>query len=130
MSVLQRAIALETGKPDSPFAPPDNPSPPEDLFTDRDYGDTEVQAFREFLFGRSSEELEQLSARMANEGLTSIELDSRLDDVSRDGGSILFEFFRARLVQCSARRVAQLAGPRHTAEGYVMIAWLQKQCGA
>ncbi len=36
MSVLQRAIALETGKPDSPFAPPDNPSPPEDLFTDRD----------------------------------------------------------------------------------------------
>lgn len=101
-----------------------------DLFTDRDYGDTEVQAFREFLFGRSSEELEQLSARMANEGLTSIELDSRLDDVSRDGGSILFEFFRARLVQCSARRVAQLAGPRHTAEGYVMIAWLQKQCGA
>jgi hypothetical protein len=100
-----------------------------DLFTDRDYGDAEVQAFREFLFGRSSEELEQLSERMATEGLTSIELDSRIDDVGRDGGSILFEFFRARLVQCSARRVARLAGPRHTAEGYVMIAWLQKQCG-
>ena len=99
-----------------------------DLFTDRDYGEVELQAFREFLFGTSSEELERLALRMASEGLTSIELDSRIGEASRDGGSILFEFFRARLVQCSARRVAQLAGPRHTAEGYVMLAWLQKQC--
>jgi len=101
-----------------------------ELFCDRDYDDCELQAFREFLFGTSSEELERLAARMADEGLTSIELDSQLDDVSRDGGSILFEFFRARLVQCSARRVAQLKGPRHTAEGYVMIAWLRRQCAA
>ncbi|MFN3240868.1 MAG: hypothetical protein ACE37K_05070 [Planctomycetota bacterium] len=99
-----------------------------DLFTSGDYGDTELQAFREFLFGTSSEELERLSVRMAKEGLTSIELDSRVDEAARDSGSILFEFFRARLVQCSARRVACLQGPRHTAEGYVMMAWLQKQC--
>lgn len=99
-----------------------------DLLTDRDYDEVQLQAFREFLFGTSSEELDRLAERMAKEGLTSIELDSRIGERSRDGGSILFEFFRARLVQCSARRVANLPGPRHTAEGYVMLAWLEKQC--
>ena len=32
MAVLQRAITLESGKPDSPFLPPDNPTPPETMF--------------------------------------------------------------------------------------------------
>lgn len=98
-----------------------------DLLLDQDYGEVEVAAFREFLFGTSSEELERLALRMAREGLTSIELDSRLDERERDAGSILFEFFRSRLVQCGARRVAGLPGPRHTAEGYVMLAWLARQ---
>lgn len=98
-----------------------------DLLMDQDYGEVEVQAFREFLFGTSSEELERLAQRMANEGLTSIELDSRVDAGGRDAGSILFEFFRTRLMQCTARRTARLAGPRHTAEGYVMLAWLARQ---
>ena len=98
-----------------------------DLFTERDFEEVELQAFREFLFGTSSEELDRLALRMAREGLTSIELDSQFGEASRDAGSILFEFFRSRLVQCSARRVADLPGPRHTAEGYVMLTWLQKQ---
>lgn len=98
-----------------------------ELLLDQDYGEVEVQAFREFLFGTSSEELERLALRMANEGLSSIELDSRVGAATRDAGSILFEFFRARLVQCSARRTANLPGPRHTAEGYVMLAWLARQ---
>lgn len=106
-----------------------------DLFADRAYDEVEQQAFREFLFGTSSEELERLARRMAAEGLSSIELDSRLapagqDGSARDAGSILFEFFRARLVKCGARRVADLPGPRHTAEGYVMLAWLAQQRSA
>jgi hypothetical protein len=101
-----------------------------ELLLAQDYGEVELQAFREFLFGTSSEELDRLAMRMATEGLSSIELDSRVDAgaaAGRDAGSILFEFFRARLVQCSARRIAKLPGPRHTAEGYVMLAWLAKQ---
>lgn len=98
-----------------------------ELLLDQDYGEVEVAAFREFLFGTSSEELERLALRMAREGLSSIELDSRPDDRARDAGSILFEFFRGRIVQCGARRVAGLPGPRHTAEGYVMLAWLARQ---
>jgi hypothetical protein len=101
-----------------------------ELLCNRDYHEVELQAFREFLFGTSSEELDRLALRMATEGLSSIELDSRVDEAgpaTRDAGSILFEFFRARLVQCSARRIAHLPGPRHTAEGYVMLAWLARQ---
>ena len=84
-----------------------------ELLCDRSYGEVEVQAFREFLFGTSSEELERLAQRMASEGLSSIELDSRVEagGEARDAGSILFEFFRARLVQCSARRTARLMPP-------------------
>ncbi len=99
-----------------------------DLLLDQDYGEVEVAAFREFLFGTSSEELDRLAQRMARENLSSIELDSRID-AKRDAGSLLFEFFRTRLVQCGARRAAGLPGPRHTAEGYVMLAWLGKQTG-
>jgi hypothetical protein len=99
-----------------------------ELLLDQDYGEAEVQAFREFLFGTSSEELERLARRMADEGLSSIEIDSQLGHGQRDAGSILYEFFRSRYVQCSARRVAGLPGPRHTAEGYVMLAWLAQQC--
>ncbi|MBL8752351.1 MAG: hypothetical protein JNK15_03540 [Planctomycetes bacterium] len=98
-----------------------------DLLLDQDYGEVEVAAFHEFLFGTSSEELDRLAQRMAREGLSSIELDSRRDDASRDAGSLLFEFFRSRLVQCGARRATGLPGPRHTAEGYVMLAWLARQ---
>ena len=98
-----------------------------DLLLDQDYGEGELLAFREFLFGTSSEELERLAARMASEGRSSIEIDSRIDATARDAGSILYEFFRGRFVQCSARRLAKLPGPRHTAEGYVMLAWLGQQ---
>ncbi|MCR9247897.1 MAG: hypothetical protein NXI31_22945 [bacterium] len=98
-----------------------------ELFAEREPGCEEEQAFREFLFGTSSEELERLAQRMAAEGLTSIELDARVDHSSRDAGSILFEFFRSRLVQCSARRIGNLDGPRHTAEGYVLLAWLARR---
>lgn len=98
-----------------------------ELFGRYEPGEDEEQAFREFLFGTSSEDLERLALRMASEGLSSIEIDSRIGDASRDAGSILFEFFRTRLVQCSARRIGHLVGPQHTAEGYVMLAWLARQ---
>jgi hypothetical protein len=98
-----------------------------DLLIGQDYGEAEVLAFREFLFGTSSEALERLAERMAKEGISSIELDSRVGDSVRDAGSILFEFFRTRNVLCSARRTALLPGPRHTAEGYVMLAWLARR---
>lgn len=96
-----------------------------DLLTSGAHGEQTVLAFREFLFDRSSEELERLVDRMAREGLRSIELDSRLADTGRDAGSIFYEFFQARFLQSNARRLANLPGPRHTAEGYVLLAGLE-----
>ncbi|HLU40119.1 MAG TPA: hypothetical protein VK081_12105 [Planctomycetota bacterium] len=97
-----------------------------ELLLERDHGEGEVLAFREFLFDRSSEELERLAAKMQAEGLSSIQLDSRRHG-DRDAGSVLFEFFRSRLVRCAARRILDMPGPRQTAEGYVMLAWLDRE---
>ncbi len=96
-----------------------------ELLTERDHADEEVRAFREFLFDRSYEELERLVDRMALENRSSIELDSNARHGDRDAGSIFYEFFQARLLQSNARRLARLPGPKHTAEGYVLLAWLQ-----
>lgn len=98
-----------------------------ELLTAREHAEEEVRAFREFLFDRSHEELERLADRMAAERRTSIELDSQARPGDRDAGSIFYEFFQARLLQSSARRLARLRGPQHTAEGYVLRAWLEDQ---
>jgi hypothetical protein len=97
-----------------------------DLLTDRVHDADEVLAFREFLFGQSSEELDRMTRRMQEEQLSSIEFDSQLRSSGRDAGSVFFEFFQARLLQSAARRLASLPGPKHTAEGYVMLAWLER----
>ncbi len=102
-----------------------------DLLTDRNHAEEELLAFREFLFGRSSEELDQLVARMARDQRTSVQLDSEVGQLAgsreRDAGSLFYEFFQERLLQANARRVANLPGPKHTAEGYVLLGWLQHQ---
>ena len=97
-----------------------------DLLLEREHGTDETQAFREFLFGRSSEELQRLTERMAREQLSSIELDSRLAGAERDAGSIFYEFFHARFLESQARRLASLPGPKRTAEGYVVLAWIEQ----
>ena len=100
-----------------------------DLLTQREHAEEELLAFREFLFGRSSEELDRIVERMAADNLTSVQLDSQISQLSgnreRDTGSLFYEFFQERFLQSSARRVANLHGPKHTAEGYVLLAWLQ-----
>ena len=96
-----------------------------DLLMSRARGDDEVRAFREFLFDRSYEELERLVDKMAKENRSSIELDAEVRAGERDAGSIFYEFFQARSLQANARRLARLPGPKHTAEGYVMLAWLE-----
>lgn len=82
-------------------------------------------AFREFLFGRSSEELERLTDRMAREGLSSLAIDSRGDE-GLDAGSLFHEFFHLRHQLALARRLTGQPGPQRTAEGYVVLGWLQQ----
>ena len=97
-----------------------------ELLTERSHGEEALLAFREFLFGRSSEELDRLVDKMARQDLSSIELDSMVFRDVRDTGSVFYEFFQERFVQANARRLAGLPGPKHTAEGYVLLAWLRQ----
>ncbi|GAB4145207.1 MAG: hypothetical protein Fur0037_13130 [Planctomycetota bacterium] len=101
-----------------------------DLLTASERGEEQEQAFAEFLFGRSSEELEELTRRMAREGIDSLALDVGSDPMHRDAGSVFYEFFETRFLRASARRILGQPGPRYTAEGYVVLAWLQSDEGA
>lgn len=93
----------------------------------------EALAFREFLFGTTTEQLARLEAKMAEEGQRIITADAahdnaRLHDACRQQGDpavALFEFFLFRHLQAAARRQADLEGPKRTAEEYVMLHYLQ-----
>lgn len=84
----------------------------------------EIEAFREFLFGRTAEQLKRMSRRMVESGKHSIDLRKLDDTESLEGSVAFYEFFRSRHLQAMARRLANLTGPKRTAEGYVMVAYL------
>jgi hypothetical protein len=104
-----------------------------------DHTDDEEAAFREFLFGTTTEELARIEAKMAADGTRVISAqaaggDARLLDACRRGGGdpavALFEFFLYRHLQAAARRQAGLPGPKRTAEEYVMIHYLKNRVDA
>ena len=86
----------------------------------------EVEAFREFLFAASAEELNRLAVHMVASGSWATRLEGSIHASDRDPATFLFEFFRARQLQASSRRMADLPGPKHTAEAYVMIHYLDR----
>lgn len=98
-----------------------------DYFVRPNPTDEETQAFREFLFGRTAEELKRMSRRMADSGQNCINLREQGEGAdSLDSATAFYEFFCARHMQAVARRLAGLPGPKRTAEGYVMISYLQQ----
>lgn len=90
----------------------------------------EAAAFREFLFGATTEELETLQERLSSSAASSISagelttICGRIMDRSADPALAMFEFFLARHLQARARRQAKLPGPKRTAEEYVMLHYL------
>ncbi len=97
-----------------------------DFFVRPDPGDDEVAAFREFLFGKTAEELETMAEHMVRERLSSFPMLVSNPPID-DPVTLVYEFFRARFLQAVARRMAGLPGPKRTAEGYVMIAFLARR---
>jgi len=98
-----------------------------DVLAGDDPSPDELEAFREFLFGTTSEELDRLSQDMAASGATSVSITDQAVTGGQDGVTVFYSFFRTRLLQAQARRVANLPGPKRTAEAYVMISYLKKQ---
>lgn len=97
-----------------------------DCFTRPDPHPDEVEAFREFVFAAPAEELDRLAKQMAEQGIHSVTLHDAMNAPDRDSVSVFYEFFRSRYYLAMARRVANTPGPRHTAEGYVMISYLAR----
>jgi hypothetical protein len=97
-----------------------------DFFARENPTDDEVGAFREFLFGTTTEELQAKEKEMAAAGMNSTELVDPIAVTKGDITTVFYEFFRSRHLQAMARRLANVPGPKHTAEAYVMMAYLDR----
>jgi hypothetical protein len=97
-----------------------------DYFARPALSDDELAAFREFLFGATTEKLEAQAERMEQEGAASATLSAPIAPPIRDAASVLYHFFRSRHLKAMARRLADLPGPKRTAEEYVMIYYLDQ----
>lgn len=93
----------------------------------------EVAAFREFLFGATTEQLGKMEQHMASSGKGAICAADIPDDdrpcdpcaIAGDPALAMFEFFLSRHLQAAARRLAHAPGPKRTAEEYVLMYYLE-----
>jgi hypothetical protein len=99
-----------------------------------DHSEDEVAAFREFLFGATTEQLDRVRAEMSGAGKSVIGKDELSEEnmpldahtFAGDPALAMFEFFLSRHLQAAARRQADLPGPKRTAEEYVMLHYLEQ----
>lgn len=98
-----------------------------DYFARENPTEDEVQAFREFLFGASTEELDRLSRQMQEEDMCSVTMHDMMVSSSHDVATVFYEFFRMRHQLAMARKMSKIPGPKKTAEAYVMIWYLSSE---
>ena len=97
-----------------------------EYFSRDDHSDDEIQAFREFLFGIPYEDLVRLESDMNRNGNASVGFVSPAMTTRSEGVLLFYEFFRSRYVQAVARKLGKQPGPKRTAEGYVMVYFLDR----
>jgi hypothetical protein len=99
-----------------------------------DHSKDEAAAFREFLFGATTEQLGRMRAEMSGAGksvigkdeLSAANMPRDAHTLSGDPALAMFEFFLSRHLQAAARRQTDLPGPKRTAEEYVMLHYLEQ----
>ncbi|MCY3771203.1 MAG: hypothetical protein OXG98_04190 [Gemmatimonadetes bacterium] len=112
-----------------------------DYFSRKTCPPEELQAFREFLFSVSTEELESLNDRLLKgQENTAADADVRMgttlslsptylyNHTATDFVTQLYLFFVKRHLEAHARRIRNLPGPKRTAEEYVMVYFLEQSC--
>ena len=90
-------------------------------------------AFQEFLIGVSSEKLHDLEQLMAESGMTSMTPEEAEEALGLEPtqpedsgvGVESYHFHRERHLQAAARRLRHLPGPKHTAEEYMLVYFLE-----
>ncbi len=113
-----------------------------DFFARDEVSDHENQAFSEFLFGLTWEEIVSIRQAMKEQGLPAVEeqwamkvlgrkIDHELDDRATDRVEIdpvsLYRSYQRRQLAADYRILAGGEGPRRTAEAYLMIYLLDLQ---
>lgn len=105
-----------------------------DYLAREDHTEDEAQAFREFLFGATTEKLQELEDHMLTSGKVALSADelprgacADAHTATGDPALAMYEFFLSRHLQASARRLACLPGPKRTAEEYVMLHFLERK---
>ena len=111
-----------------------------DYFSRDEVSDAENQAFIEFLFGITTEELETLKARMKEEGLDAadenwaskvlgraLEHECSDDNADEIDPISLYRSFQRRQLAADFRIISNAPGPRRTAEAYLVIHLLAQQ---
>jgi hypothetical protein len=99
-----------------------------------DVPDEQLQAFEEFLFGLSWEQLSSLRDRMRAENRSSLSPDQADAALTRppswaprqDGPQALYTSYKKRRVKAQYRVLTAAPGPQKTAEEFVMTAFLMR----
>lgn len=110
-----------------------------DYFSRQTCPEEELQAFREFLFGVSTEELKILDDKMKDgqhpvfttkDAATTLSLPPTYlyNHSATDFVTQLYLFFVKRHLEAHTRRIRGLYGPKRTAEEYVMVYFLEEAC--
>lgn len=94
--------------------------------------DEEVQAFEEFLFDISHEEITRLRAYLTERGASALSSDEARNVLGRareswmpaGGPQALYTSYKKRKIKAHYRALTGAAGPRKTAEEFVMTAFL------
>jgi hypothetical protein len=99
-----------------------------------DVPDEQLQAFEEFLFGLSWEQISTLRDRMRAENRSSVSSDQAHAALTRppswaprqDGPQALYTSYKKRRVRAQYRVLTAAPGPRKTAEEFVMTSFLMR----
>ncbi len=97
----------------------------------------QVQAFEEFLFGLSWEQLSTLRERMQAEQKSAVSDEQARAALSRpeswaprqDGAQAFYTSYKKRRLKAQYRVLTQAPGPHKTAEEFVMSAFLMREAG-
>ncbi len=106
-----------------------------DYFTGDDVPPEQLQAFEEFLFGISHEEIERLRAHLVEKSKAVVsEEDARRllgrkkeSWVPTGGPQAFYSSYKKRRVRAAYRALTSTSGPKKTAEEYVMAAFLRRE---
>jgi len=114
-----------------------------DYFARANMSKDEGLAFQEFLIGVTTEQIHDLEILMAQTGqsaITAEQADEALGRAKKSSqkeqeaeigiGVLTYQFHRERHLEAAARRLRNLPGPKHTAEEYMLLYFLEEHLDA